>query len=185
MPHVEIHFDNIVFDKEVYSYCINDKFTCPNYNHSYSCPPAAIYLKERVSEFKNFFLIYSKHDLDAYISEVKKKHPKRSEQRIKNSFFLKGSYDEIYGQIAQFLDSYKEPYEECLIIWPEKCKICDNKQDGECTYDSGELCRYPQKMRHSMTGAGINTNATVSNLHIDLEWPPVKYAYRFSLVCFK
>ena len=185
MPYVKINFEEIVFDREVYSYCLNDKFTCPNYNHSYSCPPAATFLKDRVSEFKEFYLVYSKHDLDAYVKKVKKKHPKRSEQRIRNSFFFLGSKDETYEEISIFIDNYKEPYKEHLIIWPAKCNICDNKEDGGCTHDSGEPCRYPQKFRHAMTGAGINTNETVSKLNIDLEWPPVKYAYRFSLVCFK
>ena len=117
MPHVKINFDDIVFDREVYSYCLNDKFKCPNYNHSYSCPPAATFLKDRVSQFKEFYLVYSKHDLDAYIKEVKKKHPKRSEQRIRNSFFLKGSYNEIYEEISRFLDNYKETYKPPHSQW--------------------------------------------------------------------
>jgi predicted metal-binding protein len=123
--------------------------------------------------------------LDAHVKKVKEKHPKRSEQRIRNSFYMKNDYEEIYGKISRFLDTYKEPFEEHLIIWPAKCNICDNKEDGGCTYDSGEPCRYPQKLRHTMTGVGINTNETVSKLNIDLEWPPVRYAYRFSLVCFR
>jgi len=142
-------------------------------------------LKDRISQFKEFYLLYSKHDLNEYVKKVKEKHPKRDEQRIRNSFYLKSDYEEIYDEISRFLDNRKEPCEESFIIWPAKCNICDNKEDGGCTYDSGEPCRYPQELRHAMTGAGINTNETVSKLNIDLEWPPVRYAYRFSLVCFK
>jgi len=98
---------------------------------------------------------------------------------------MKSDYEEIYDEISRFLDKHKEQYEERFIIWPAKCNICDNKEDGGCTYDSGEPCRYPLKFRHAMTGAGINTNDTVAKLNIDLEWPPIRYAYRFSLVCFK
>ncbi|MBY8989762.1 MAG: hypothetical protein KGD58_03325 [Candidatus Lokiarchaeota archaeon] len=185
MSYIKIEFDDIVFDREVYSYCVNDKFACPNYNHSYSCPPAATFLRDHVSQFKEFYLIYSKHDLDAYVKKVKEKHPRRSEQRIRNSFFLKSSYDEIYEEISRSLDNYKKQYKEYLVIWPAKCNICDNKEDRGCTYNSGEPCKYPEKFQHSMTGAGINTNETVSRLNIELEWPPIRYAYRFSLVCFK
>ena len=51
---MKIEFNDIGFDREVYSYCLNDKYKCPNYNHSYSCPPAAVLLRERVSQFKVF-----------------------------------------------------------------------------------------------------------------------------------
>ncbi len=185
MPHVKINFDDIVFDREVYSYCVNDKFTCPNYNHSYSCPPASTFLKDKVSQFKEFYLVYSKHDLDAHVKKVKEKHPKRKEERIKNAFYVSSEYEEINEITPQFIENYKEPYDENFIIWASKCNICDNKEDGGCTYDNKEPCRYPEKLRHSMTGAGINTNDTVSKLNIDLEWPPVQHAYRFSIVCFK
>ncbi|MHA1149229.1 MAG: DUF2284 domain-containing protein [Promethearchaeota archaeon] len=54
-----------------------------------------------------------------------------------------------------------------------------------CTYDEGKACRYPELMRISMEASGIDVNATVKNIKINLEWPPITKSYRFSLVCLK
>lgn len=87
-------------------------------------------------------------------------------------------------EIEQFLKDLDEFYSESLILWPEKCKICE-KEGIECTYQSNMPCRYPIKMRYSMTGAGVNTDETARNVNIVLEWPPSKVTYRFGLVCLK
>ena len=60
MPVREIRFEDLEFDKSVQTFCISDKFKCPNYGHSWACPPEAPYLEEQVSKFERFFLIYSK-----------------------------------------------------------------------------------------------------------------------------
>ncbi|TFG06600.1 MAG: DUF2284 domain-containing protein [Promethearchaeota archaeon] len=186
MPFVEIQFKDIFFNPEVQKMCVSRTFTCPNYNHSWSCPPAAPYLEQEISTYKKFFLIYSKFDLESYVKEIKLKHPRRSEQKIKNNYYMKSVYRNDLGkEIEKFLKQYQEPHEKKLILHVGACTVCNNKNDGKCTYDSGEPCRYPEKRRYSMEAVGIEVIKTVMNLKADIEYPSHKYSYQFGLACFK
>lgn len=111
MPHIEISYKNIVFDKKVQTYCNNPKFKCPNYGHNWACPPEAPYLEKKVAQFKRFFLIYYQFDLNEYVKNEKIKHPKKSEERIRNQFYMKNLIrDLLQEEILQFIEQYKEPY---------------------------------------------------------------------------
>jgi predicted metal-binding protein len=184
VPFIEIRFEDLEFDKSVQTFCISAKFKCPNYGHSWACPPEAPYLEEQVSKFKKFFLIYSKFDLTSHVKEIKAKHPKRSEESIRNKFFL-DSYmrDTQEKEILQFIEDYDKPYKEILILWDGHCRLCYTKDKKKCTYDSGKQCRYPNKKRYSMEAVGIHVTNTVTNLNLDIEWPPVNNYYRFGLIC--
>ncbi len=186
MPHIEIKFEDVEFDTEVQGYCNNPKLKCPNFGHSHSCPPVAPYLEEEASKYEKFFLVYSRFDLESHIKEVKAKHPRRSEKRIRNMFFMK-SYlrDTQEKEILQFLENHNKNYQDKLILWDGTCRVCSNRKDKGCTYDSGKSCRYPDKKRYSMEAVGIHVTNTVKKINLDLEWPPVRYYYRFGLVCFK
>jgi len=72
MPHIKILFDQIVFDPKVQTFCNNPKFKCPNYGHSHACPPVAPCLEEKVSNFREFYLMYYKYDLDEYVKKKQK-----------------------------------------------------------------------------------------------------------------
>ncbi len=186
MPYIEVKLEDIVFDPIVQAYCNNPKFRCPNYNHSWCCPPNAPYLEDKVSEFKKLFIIYFQFDLKFYIKEVKAKHPKRSESRILNSLYRKNLVrDYLEQEIFEFFNEYKEKYDEKLVLWDGFCRVCYNEKDKCCTYDSGEPCRYPDRKRYSMEAVGIHVTNTVKNLNFDIEWPPVNHYYRFGLVCLK
>lgn len=183
MPFLKIKVNQIVFDLEVQSYCNNLDFKCPNYGHSHACPPVAPYLEEEVSNFRDFFLIYSKFNLEEYINDVKKKKPKKSKKKILNSFYRKNILRyHLEEEINQFLEDYKGDFKEKLILWDGFCRLCYN-ENKKCTYDSGEPCRY--QPRYSMEAVGINVDQTVRNLGFKLEWPPLRYAYRFGLICLK
>jgi len=186
VPFIEIIFEDLEFDKIVQTFCNSPKFMCPNYNHSWACPPEAPYMEEKVSKYEKFFLIYSKFDLASHVKEVKAKHPKRSEESIKNKFFL-DSYmrDSQEKEIFQFLEDYEDPYKEILILWDGHCRLCYKREKKKCTFDSGEPCRYPDEKRYSMEAVGIHVTNTVKNLDLDIEWPPVNYYYRFGLICIK
>ncbi|MFX0072886.1 MAG: DUF2284 domain-containing protein [Candidatus Hermodarchaeota archaeon] len=186
MPFIQIQFKNIYFDCNVQKMCVSPAFTCPNYNHSWSCPPVAPYLEEEISTYKKYYLIYSQFNLESYVKEMKKKHPKRSEQRIKNAFYMKSVYrNDLSKEIDKFLDEYQDPYKEKLVLYVGSCIVCQNKKDGKCTYDSGDPCRYPDKRRYSMEAVGIEVIKTVLNLKSEIEYPSNKYSYQFGLVCFK
>lgn len=183
MPYTKIKLNQIVFDPKVQTFCNNPKFICPNYGHSHACPPVAPYLEEKVSKFREFYLIYYKFDLDKYIKDEKSIHPKRSKEKVLNSFYRKNFLrDHLEEVIFEFLNKFNEKYKEKLVLWDGFCRAC-YKEKKTCTYDSGQPCRY--QPRYSMEAVGINVDQTVKNANIQIEWPPVHNAYRFGLVCFK
>ena len=184
MPFLEIMLGDIIFDPKVQTYCVNPNFKCPSYGHSCACPPEAPYLKNQVSEYQKFFLVYIKYDLRRYIREMKGKHPKRSEESIRNAFFMKNLLrDSLEQEILNFIEDRQNSYEEKLILWDGFCRRCSNEEDKGCTYDAGDPCRYPDQKRYSMEAVGIDVTQTVGNLEFDLEWPPNNFVYRFGLVC--
>ena len=182
MPYMELSFDQISFDPEVQTYCNNPKFQCPYYGHSWTCPPEAPYLEEEVSQYKKIYLLYHQFDIEAYVNEIKAKHPRRSENRIRSSLFRRNFVrDYLEKEIYQFLDQFQNNFKEKLVLWDGHCRICKKT----CTYNNGDPCRYPNKKRYSMEAVGINVDKTVRNLNINIEWPPINHIYRFGLVCFR
>lgn len=185
MPAIQINLKDIIFDPKVQTYCNNVEFKCPNYNHSWACPPEAPYMEKEISLFDRFFLIYYKFDLKNYVKENKLKHPKKSEDFIITSFFRKDIIRDYFEEeIWNFFKRYEDPYKDKLILWDGYCRVC-SKEGERCTYDINKPCRYPNKIRYSMEAVGIDVDKTVKNLKIPIEWPPVNYTYRFGLICFK
>ena len=124
--------------------------------------------------------------MESYVKEMKAKHPRRSEQRIKNSFYMKYIYqNDLDIEVEKFFDQNKTPYQEKLVLYDGSCRVCQNKKEGACAYVSGNPCRYPKEMRYSMEAIGIEVIKTVLNLNSDIEYPSNKYSYRFGLVCLK
>ena len=186
MPFLEVKLEDIIFDPNVQSYCVNSNFKCPSYGHSWACPPEAPYLEHEVSTYKKFYIVYVKFDLSAYIEEIKAKNPKRSEKSIRNAFFIKNLLrDRLEQGILNFIEKRQNSYERKLILWDGFCRLCFNENDKGCTYDTGVPCRYPNKIRYSMEAVGIDVTQTVKNLDFNIEWPPNDFVYRFGLVCFK
>ena len=184
MPFKKIDLKDIVFEPEVQKYCVNPNFTCPNYGHSWTCPPEAPYMEEKVSKYNEFYLTYLKFDLVAHVKEQKIKYPRRSEKSIRNKFYMKHYLrDDFEREILKFLDNYSGNFKEKLILWDGHCRICSNKKDKGCTYDSGNPCRYPDKKMYSMEAVGIHVSKTLKNLNLGLEWPPINYYYRIGLIC--
>lgn len=186
MPFIEINFTDIIFDPKVQTYCVKPNFKCPSYGHSWACPPEAPYLKQEVSQYIKFYLIFVKYNLKEYIEKEKVKYPKKSEKNIRNAFFMKNFLrDKLEQEIKLFINEHQNSYDEKRILWDGFCRLCSNEKDKGCTYDAGDPCRYPDKMRYSMEAVGIDVTQTVKNLNFNLEWPPNEFVYRFGLVCFK
>ncbi len=183
MPTIEISFKDIIFDPNVHSYCVSKKFTCPNYGTSWSCPPAADILDTKIATYNRFFLIYIKIDQNEFILEhiedLNYTHIPVFQRKL-NDLINKQANREI----SFFLQTLNEDKENIFVLWPEKCKICENASK-KCTYLTQQPCRNPEERHYSMTGAGVNMDRTAKNINIALEWPPKKYTYRFGLVCLK
>ena len=186
MPLVEIKYEDIFFDPKVQELCVSPSFTCPFYNHTWSCPPAAPYLEKAISTYEEFYLIYSKFDLEAYIKKEREKRPNRSEFFIKNTFLLTKSFEQggLENEFKSFLAQYDKEYKKKLLLYDGTCRFCKIQKTGKCTFDSGEPCRFPKDKRYSMEAVGIEVVRTVLELKLDIEYPSNKYSYRFGLVCF-
>ena len=186
MPYQQIEFKEICFDSKVQTYCVSPGFKCPNYKHSWTCPPEAPFMEDIVSKYKIFFLVYSEFNLAEYVRDMKKKYPRRSEYKIRNSFYMKGYLrDDLEKEIFKFTENYNGNFEEKLILWDGHCRICQKFLGKSCTYSSNKPCRYPDKKRYSMEAVGIDVTKTVKQLNLKIEWPPINYYYRFGLICFK
>ena len=186
MPFLKVQLEDIIFDPKVQTYCVSPSFKCPSYGHSWACPPEAPYLEATVAKFKEFYLIYYELNLTYYVESQKVKFPNKSETNIKNSIYTSSLLrNKLEKEILDFLDNYHEAYEENLILWDGYCRVCSNKNDKGCTYDTGKPCRYPEKRKYSMEAVGIEVTKTVSQLNLEIEWPPTNFLYRFGLICFK
>ena len=124
----------------------------------------------------------------------KSKIPKKKRKKHKKCFFyeeirmvagMARGLDKLEQEIKLFINEHQNSYDEKRILWDGFCRLCSNEKDKGCTYDAGDPCRYPDKMRYSMEAVGIDVTQTVKNLNFNLEWPPNEFVYRFGLVCFK
>ncbi|TXT59581.1 MAG: hypothetical protein BAJALOKI2v1_190005 [Promethearchaeota archaeon] len=188
MPWKRINKKDIKFDPEVQTYCVSEQFNCPNYNHSWACPPEAPYLEEEILQnYRKFYLVYSKMQLNQKITTEQRSGNKSSRNRSKNLSSLQ-KYNLIRNKIEQeiekFLNDPPEDFEEVRVLWDGHCRICE-EQGKKCTYDEGIACRYPEKIRYSMEAVGIHVTKTVKKVDIDIEWPPRNHIYRFALICLK
>ena len=191
MPYVRIERDDIFFNPKVQEMCISPSFKCPFYNHSWSCPPNAPYLEKQLNSYKEFYLIYSRFDLESYIQKQKQKHPNRSTFYIKSMFMLRKHFilNNLEEEINTFLEQYRKTYKKKLILWDGTCRYCLLAGEGKCSFDDGKPCRFPLEKRYSMEAVGIEVIRTVLELvkssRINIKYPSEKYSYRFGLACFK
>ena len=170
MPWIEIAKKDIVFDHKVQTYCNNPNFKCPNYGHSWACPPEAPYLEEKIKQFERFFLIYIKYDVD-----------KEKEKNFRQYEFMRAKIEE---EISNFIQNNTIEYNAIQILWDGHCRLCE-KEGKRCTIDEQLPCRYPDEIRYSMEAIGINVTETVRKIGLEIEWPPRNHIYRFGLICLK
>ncbi|TFG11948.1 MAG: hypothetical protein EU535_06695 [Promethearchaeota archaeon] len=190
MPFIQINYEDIYFDPEVQKMCISSSFKCPFYGHSWSCPPNSPYLEKVLETYKEFYLIYSMFDLEEYIKKEKKR-TNRSEFFIKNTFLLTKSMEnsDLEEEFTKFLEKYNNKHRRKLLLYDGTCKVCKLQGKDNCTYDSGEPCRFPNEKRYSMESVGIDVISTIRELKrkkiLNIEYPSNKYSYRFGLACYK
>lgn len=188
MPFIQIQYKDIHFNSKVQEMCISPSFKCPFYGHSWSCPPNSPFLEKALSTYKDYYLIYSKFDLESYINKEKERTG-RSEFYIKNTFLLTKSFEanDLEEEFEKFLTQYNKQYKKSILLYDGTCKYCKIQNAGDCTFDSGEPCRFPNEKRFSMEAIGIEVIKTVLDLKdkLNIEYPSNKYSYRFGLACFK
>ncbi len=187
MPVAEIKYEDLVFDPAVQKMCVTPKFTCPSYGHSWACPPEAPFMKETLAKYRKFYLVYVGINLDDYVLAQRKKHPRWTDESMRNSVFSSKLLQQAYAkELNQFLDSHEKFYTEKFVFWcGGSCDLCDNQKDMGCTHDAGKPCRHPNEIHFSMEAVGMLVGDTVKKAGINIEWPPVHWTYRIGLVCFR
>ncbi|MHA1642197.1 MAG: DUF2284 domain-containing protein [Promethearchaeota archaeon] len=185
MPFIEIKYKDLIFDKKVQTMCVSDKFKCPNYGHSWACPPEAPFMRDKLQHYDKFYLIYHEFDLKDHVDKIKREKPNWTEEKIISYFYRKEIMrDLMEEEIFKFINNIESNNDNVFILWDGHCRLCE-KEGKKCTYDEGQPCRYPDKIRYSMEAVGINVIETVRKLSFKIEWPPKKYVYRFGVVCLK
>ncbi len=144
-------------------------------------------MKEILAKYRKFYLVYFGVNLDDYVQAQRKKHPRWSEDVLRNSVYSSKLLQEGYEkELRLFLASYSESYVEKRVFWcGGSCDLCGNPKDGGCTHDAGQPCRYPETMHYSMEAVGMLVGETVKKTGLKIEWPPVHFTYRVGLVCFR
>jgi predicted metal-binding protein len=143
-------------------------------------------MEETISSYKDFYLVYSKFDLETYIQKEKQKNPQRSEKYIKNMYLLKSvRLNLLDSEFERLLEEYEKSYSKKLFLYYGTCNYCEIQNAGSCTYDDGEPCRFPEERRYSMEAVGIEVIKTVRNIDIDIGYPSQKFSFKFGLACFK
>lgn len=143
----ELRDSDIVIVAELRKSC--EQNYCGNYNKNWMCPPA-------VGKIDDLRLKLSKYSDGVVVQTI---------HEIADSFDMDGmtsamiSHSEDINEIRLLLE---EKYTDLLCLSVGKCSICP-----ECTYSSGEPCRYPDRALASVESYGINVNALLGNCGLE------------------
>jgi len=150
----------LVIDKSVMELCkrpyYNHKNGCPNYNKNPSCPPKTKLITEFLDFEEPIYVFYNCFNLKGHVDVLKKKHPNWTNRQLYCCLYWQ---NKARKQIKDVMDSF--------------VKFLKSKND-----------RYRFNTWFSLKpeAHGVNVTATMNNLGIRLEWPPINYAYQVGLV---
>lgn len=109
---------------------------CPQYSHSWSCPPAVGTVeecRERCGRYTGGFLFTTISEVDDIAN-------------MKETLATRMEHEEITRQIR---DLFRQQCEDLQVLSTESCAICKN-----CSYPDGS-CRHPDKMFPCIESFGI------------------------------
>ncbi|ACJ15951.1 hypothetical protein, conserved [Thermococcus onnurineus NA1] len=112
--------------------------TCPMYGKRPSCPPHAPDWREArewVSHFRKALIIKFEIDMDDFEAEKRKA---------------------ILYLLKREEELFKEGKMYAMALFPGSCNLCD-----DCTFERGEPCRMPTKVRPSVDAIGIEISRLV------------------------
>jgi len=143
-----------------------DKFielckVCNKYKNCWACPLYNFDTTDHILKYNKVYIIETK----VTISKIVRQNCKSAEESR-----LTGA--EIITKVRKGLDE-QLLYMELDIpgsraFFAETCHICDTE---DCTRITGELCRYPDKIRHSLESFGFDIGKTTEELlGIELRW---------------
>ena len=131
----ELSSDDIIFSEAVFKECARN--TCGNYGKNHACPPGSGTMEENRARFL-------KYDNALMINKVVSMRGGR--ERIKESF----------GKMASSLENLRKATENMpvMVAGPGGCNVCP-----ECAAKDNKPCRFPDRIRYSIEGSGIDIMA--------------------------
>lgn len=147
---------------------------CPNYDKTWSCPSYDFDVESYWKKYKTLDLTAVKIIFDK--ETVEKAYTKDEIQKIMDdSLFTEKE------RLSQELFEAELNTPGSISLSAGSCSICK----GNCTRESGEPCRFPDKMRYSIESIGGNVGMTIDKLMgLELEWMEEgKLPGYFVLVC--
>lgn len=134
---------------------------CPNYNHSWSCPPYDFDVTGYWKRFKTLKLFAHKLTMDpAYLE--RSYSPEELKELI-NRIFSEGR-----GNLSAKVFAMEKDYPGSVSLAAGgSCPKCQ----GHCSRLDGKPCRFPETLRHSIEALGGNVGLTIEKLMgLKLEW---------------
>jgi predicted metal-binding protein len=161
----------IHFSEKPFRWCTlpypNHPNGCPNYNKNPLCPPTTQILDNKLDSFNAFYLVYARFQLNEYVKEMMKRHPKWSYRQASCVLYWQGS---VKRRIKTIL---KQIYRK-------------NPNNQFYLFASGsgfkEILNNQEKI-YSMEAAGIDVFKTLRNNDIEFEIKPKKFLLLVNLLC--
>lgn len=158
---VEIDIDQITFSEIVFSQCKRN--TCGSYGKNYACPPLSGTLEDCIGRIKK----YDKAFVINYVTSMK-----TSAEMVNGG----ESFSEACNSLRKDLE---ESDIDSAVMAAGPCRLCK-----ECAALEGLPCRFPDKVRYSMEGSGIDVVRLSMNLGMKYNSGPGTMTY-FAMVLFK
>jgi len=171
------YFENNMYYIQSYISCISvkdyisnyrdiDKFIefckqCNKYMNCWACPPYDFDTTGSITKYNKVYIIGTK----IILSEDIRSNCKSQEES-------KSAGAKIIADVRKGLDEQllkiEEKTPDSIAFFAGTCHICE---DEDCTRITGEDCRYPDKIRHSLESFGFDIGKTAKELlGIELKW---------------
>ena len=134
---------------------------CPNYNHSWSCPPYDFDVTAYWKRFKTLKLFAHKLTMDpAYLE---RSYTQEELKELINRIFSEGR-DNLSAKVFATEKDYPG---SVSLAAGGSCPKCQ----GHCSRLDGKPCRFPETLRHSIEALGGNVGLIIEKLMgLKLEW---------------
>lgn len=133
---------------------------CPNYEHSWSCPPY---------DFNVLDYWKSYHTLQLYAEKIvfSQEYTSKTYEQDELSELIQKVIGKEKHLLSQKMMELEQHFPGSISLSAGNCSYC---ADG-CTRPRGIPCRFPEQMRYSIESLGGNVGMTIEKLMgLKLEW---------------
>ncbi len=142
---------------------------CPNFNCKNGCPPNAPLFDKIFDLSDSIFVIYNIFDLDSHIKRMKKLHPEWTDKQAGCSrYWQTTARKQLSSEINRFMLEHRSEKNLYYAVTPY------NGIEKDLLLSHRAIFSPPEAM-------GVDLDATMRNLGIVLEWPPVTKTYQIAL----